>query len=695
MPDRHDPPGEQLGTDVSRLHVGADQGGVAIGGDNYGIVSTGDNAVNSIIQVQVADGAAVFRPVAELEARDIPPLATFAEREPVGRRAVIEKVARELASGMTVQLYGPPGAGKKAIARAVIRRMGATAEVRGFELLPPGDQPHTLASLYERLTASLFGVVTYEPPETRLRAAVAAASLKALVVIADCDLPAKDLTRLLGTFPGCVFLLTSTHRALYRSGSAHQISPLPLEAATDLVMQEIGHDHGGLQGLQIAEAYRLAAGQTYRLLQYAAFIRTAQATRDSPDSLSLVPPQEQAQILAAGLSEPARSVMVALATFGVPLSADYFAPVTGLPPRPAAGPALADAGAELLAAALVTRTGDARNATYRLTPDAAAAVASLGWAPANARTAARGLLPLLTADRADLPPPDPALLLAVAGVLQQAGQSLQASHFIRASVPQVLKTGDVHSWLRLVPLGLQAARAAGHDADFEYFVLEDRARQLLRGDEIALAAALGALDARANGKKPPHQPPVRPTPRPRPGLLHRAQAGAWHTSRFAAQTLSRGQGIKIATATMLGATAITTAAVVAIHATSRQKTPTTSQTRAASPHHTESLSSTPVVILGSFTGREPTEIDFSADAGNIVQHIHWTSWTATGATGHGTTYTETCIPDCAASKKTPNPATILLSNPVNGRFTVLTEIRLGTSVKMSIYPTSAPGPFAS
>ncbi len=185
-------------------------------------------------------------------------------------------------------------------------------------------------------------------------------------------------------------------------------------------------------------------------------------------------------------------MLVALATFRTALPAAYFAPVTGLPPRPAIGPAPADAGAELLAAALVIRTGNDQNAVYGITPDAAAAVASLGWAPSSAQTAVRGLLPLLTADHADLPPPDPALLIAVADMLLRAGHSLQSSHFIRASLPHALKTGDVHSWLRLVPLGLQAATSAGHDGDLEYFSREDRTRLRLQGDEIALAAVLGA-----------------------------------------------------------------------------------------------------------------------------------------------------------------------------------------------------------
>src|ERR1022692_3209269 len=85
--------------------------------DNYGIASTGDHVVNTLIQVQVIDNAADFKAVTELEARQPPVLGTFPENKPVGRSAIVEQVAGDLASGMSVQLFGAPGVGKKAIAR--------------------------------------------------------------------------------------------------------------------------------------------------------------------------------------------------------------------------------------------------------------------------------------------------------------------------------------------------------------------------------------------------------------------------------------------------------------------------------------------------------------------------------------------------------------------------------------------------
>jgi len=164
-----------------------------------------------MVQVGVQGEEARYRAVAELEAREIPVLGTFREREPVGREDIIRQVAAEIACGTSVQLHGAPGVGKKAVARAVIRRLAAgPTPVRGIEVPSHDGQPHTLDSVYEFLARAFFKGITFEPPERQLRAAVAAAGLAAVVVIDDCELPPEDLTRLLATFHNCTFLLTST-----------------------------------------------------------------------------------------------------------------------------------------------------------------------------------------------------------------------------------------------------------------------------------------------------------------------------------------------------------------------------------------------------------------------------------------------------------------------------------------------------
>jgi hypothetical protein len=95
------------------------------------------------------------------------------------------------------------------------------------------------------------------------------------------------------------------------------------------------------------------------------------------------------------------------------------------------------------------------------------------------------------------------------------------------------------------------------------------------------------------------------------------------------------------------------------------------------------------VDIGSYVGRAPSQIDFSADGGNVVTGIRWLSWTAGGATGQGTSAIESCVPDCAQGAVTYVPATITLSAPLNGVFTVLTETRKGRTITLR-YPVSWP-----
>jgi hypothetical protein len=85
------------------------------------------------------------------------------------------------------------------------------------------------------------------------------------------------------------------------------------------------------------------------------------------------------------------------------------------------------------------------------------------------------------------------------------------------------------------------------------------------------------------------------------------------------------------------------------------------------------ITSLPTVTLGTWTGVEPSLMQFSGDAGNIVTNITWSSWNVLGAVGAGSWLYDDCVPDCAGGTVTPTPATIILSLPSGGRFTQLTE----------------------
>ena len=99
--------------------------------------------------------------------------------------------------------------------------------------------------------------------------------------------------------------------------------------------------------------------------------------------------------------------------------------------------------------------------------------------------------------------------------------------------------------------------------------------------------------------------------------------------------------------------------------------------------------SLPVLTVGGYTGMKPTEIAYSGDATNVVTKITWSSWTATGASGQGTSDIDSCIPNCAQAPPSLVPTTVTLSAPVNGRFTKMTETRNGFTSTYT-YPDNWP-----
>lgn len=127
---------------------------------------------------------------------------------------------------------------------------------------------------------------------------------------------------------------------------------------------------------------------------------------------------------------------------------------------------------------------------------------------------------------------------------------------------------------------------------------------------------------------------------------------------------------------------------IALDSTTTTTHPSTTTTTV--PPTTEPVS-LPKFEAGAFTGRDPSTIDFSVDAGNIVSNITWASWTTTQAIGQGTWTYDNCVPDCASGSATPYPATIVLSNPANGLFTTLTETTSGPQgrVQTFSYPASS------
>lgn len=106
--------------------------------------------------------------------------------------------------------------------------------------------------------------------------------------------------------------------------------------------------------------------------------------------------------------------------------------------------------------------------------------------------------------------------------------------------------------------------------------------------------------------------------------------------------------------------------------------------------NTPPASGAPKLIVGRWAGVEPSQIDYSADGGNIVTEIIWTSWTQTQAVGQGTSDIQSCVPNCAQGAENPVTTTITLLDPMHGHFTEMTENRNGLTSDYSDTPRSWP-----
>jgi eukaryotic-like serine/threonine-protein kinase len=138
-----------------------------------------------------------------------------------------------------------------------------------------------------------------------------------------------------------------------------------------------------------------------------------------------------------------------------------------------------------------------------------------------------------------------------------------------------------------------------------------------------------------------------------------------------------------------GATTANSAATTPATSTSTTAPASTSASTAPSTPVSAVPPQLPVLTVGGYTGMKPTEIAYSGDSTNVVTAITWSSWTAAGASGQGTSDIDSCTPNCAQAPPSLVPTTVTLSAPVNGKFTKMTETRNGFTSTYT-YPDNWP-----
>ena len=156
-----------------------------------------------------------------------------------------------------------------------------------------------------------------------------------------------------------------------------------------------------------------------------------------------------------------------------------------------------------------------------------------------------------------------------------------------------------------------------------------------------------------------------------------------HPSTSGNAATGGGAGAASHTPTAPATSAVTNTSTATSSPSSAATTPSTSTspTQAAS----SSTAALPVLAVGSYSGTRPSEIAYSGDGTNVVTGLDWSSWTATGATGTGTSDIDSCVPSCAAASPDNVSTTVTLSAPVNGQFTKMTETRNGSTTSYT-YP---------
>jgi hypothetical protein len=94
---------------------------------------------------------------------------------------------------------------------------------------------------------------------------------------------------------------------------------------------------------------------------------------------------------------------------------------------------------------------------------------------------------------------------------------------------------------------------------------------------------------------------------------------------------------------------------------------------------------TVALVTPGFSGVRPSAIQFSADGGDVVTGIHWSSWGSRTATGRGTVGWDNCTPNCAEGTTSYGPAIVTLSAPdAHGEWTVVTETEHGRTTTFSL-----------
>ena len=294
--------------------------GPELGGEISGRIAVGDHVVavhpehGAIIEAAGRDERPTVR------ARPAPvTLAPRPGRELLGREHVLERASEAIASGMPVEVVGPPGSGKTALLRHLAYRGGAPEG--GVVYCRAASQPldDVLAFLFD---AFYEADRPYLPTPAELRLRLQARG--ALILVDDLEADGAEGQALLDSAPACRFVFAATEPRLETTKRELALEGLTEDSALALFERELGRRAREAE-LDLASAVcRRVGGRPLSVIQAAAAVREGEASLTE---------------LAAGgwdgwpgqLDEPQRLALAALVGLGgAPVSSVHVEAIAGV-----------------------------------------------------------------------------------------------------------------------------------------------------------------------------------------------------------------------------------------------------------------------------------------------------------------------------------------------------------------------------
>ncbi|WP_062212401.1 hypothetical protein [Streptomyces sp. NBRC 109706] len=387
-----------------------------------------------------------------------------------------------LASGRSVRLDAPSGAGRSALLAAVADDCAGLAPDGVIRL---SGHRRTPRDLLHELYASVHQVTNYRPGPTELSAALR--GIGAVVVLDDIEFGGAALDEMLTATPECAYLLASRPEAAApgeRAGLEEiTLGGLSADACLELLRLAVARALTAAEQEWAVDLWRAGGGLPTHFIQAGAVLRYRSLTTAGPlPSVGGLP-----ATLVASISESARE----LTRFAVVLGGEL--------PEPAALPALTGdpdavaAHTELIDCGLLSSVGQRR----RLAPDVLAALSEADRSVAEqSRIAAltRHFSWWLKESEVDAHEAvaQADVLIAALRTAQQAGLAAETTELVRLTAPLMAAGLRWGAWERVLRTGQEAARLAGAVAQEAYFHHELGVLAICEGQ---LARARAELEA--------------------------------------------------------------------------------------------------------------------------------------------------------------------------------------------------------